>query len=33
MGPYLVWGTVEEQYDVVTVTATRFEKQSIAPWM
>jgi DNA-directed DNA polymerase III PolC len=32
MGPYLVWGVVEEQYDVVTVTATRFEKQAIIPW-
>jgi DNA polymerase III alpha subunit len=32
MGPYLVWGTVEEQYDVVTVTAERFRKQDVAPW-
>ncbi|MCS6975423.1 MAG: hypothetical protein NZM31_00255, partial [Gemmatales bacterium] len=32
MGPYLVWGTVEEQYGVITVTAQRFIKQPISPW-
>lgn len=32
LGPYLVWGTVEEQYDVVTVTASRFVRQPISPW-
>ena len=26
LGPYLVTGTVEEQYDVVTLTAERFER-------
>lgn len=32
LGPYLVWGTVEEQYGVVTVTAARFAKKAISPW-
>jgi hypothetical protein len=26
LGPYLVTGTVEEQYDVVTLTAEKFEE-------
>ena len=26
LGPYVVHGVVEEQYDVLTVTAQRFEK-------
>lgn len=29
MGPYLATGIVEEQYDVLTVTAYRFEPQSV----
>jgi DNA-directed DNA polymerase III PolC len=32
LGPYLVWGRVEEQFGVVTLTATRWEKRPVSPW-